>query len=126
AFGLVLIEALSGRTPFPGTTSETVAARLVRNPPLPDGLDQRWRELLSAMTSRDPAHRPAITEVASLLATLARPDEAARDPGPSGPTELAGDRGPAGAALAAPIADGAGAGDPVTEPVSLVHGRTRR
>ena len=57
ALGLVLIECLSGHRAFEGTPAEITAARLQREPPIPDDLNAAWDNLLRAMTSRDPAER---------------------------------------------------------------------
>ncbi|HEX5859806.1 MAG TPA: serine/threonine-protein kinase, partial [Microbacterium sp.] len=66
ALGLVLIEALTGRRAFPQqSTHEAIAARLSMQPVVPGTFGYGWRSLLSAMTSLDPADRPAALEVAS-------------------------------------------------------------
>lgn len=57
SLGLVLIEALGGGRPFPGTGVESVAARLASDPELPDGLSAEWTELLRGMTQREPDAR---------------------------------------------------------------------
>ncbi|MCD9623578.1 serine/threonine-protein kinase [Rhabdothermincola salaria] len=75
SLGLVLLEATTGEPAFEGTTTETMAARLVRSPRIPDELGSRWRWLLSAMTRRDPASRPDASALAGLLTAMA--DEAA-------------------------------------------------
>ncbi|MDP9028726.1 MAG: serine/threonine protein kinase [Actinomycetota bacterium] len=64
SLGLVAIECLSGRAAFPGTASESLIARLTRDPVLPVGLPTEWTALLSAMTARDPALRPSALEAA--------------------------------------------------------------
>ena len=60
ALGLVAIEALTGRIAFPGAPAESAAARLVRGPDLPPGLEHAWRAVLTAMTARDPDDRPSV------------------------------------------------------------------
>jgi serine/threonine protein kinase len=86
SLGLVLLECLTGRREFPGTLAESAAARLSRDPEVPAELDPRWRELLSAMTAREPEQRPAPEIVADRLRHLldqdAWPDDAAN------PTEV--------------------------------------
>ena len=67
ALGLVLLECLTGRTEYTGTTAETVLARLARQPRVPEGLSPEWRVVLTAMTARDPAVRPNATRCADLL-----------------------------------------------------------
>ena len=64
SLGLVLLESLTGTREFTGSLVETVAARLSRDPSIPDGVDDEWRTLLSAMTAQAPADRPSALEVA--------------------------------------------------------------
>jgi len=47
--------------------------RLHRAPEIPAWIDPSWRELLSAMTAREPADRPSAIDVAGRLATLTAP-----------------------------------------------------
>ncbi|MCS5717596.1 serine/threonine protein kinase [Herbiconiux sp. CPCC 205763] len=64
AFGLVLIEALTGERAFPQTgTHEAALARLTRDPVIPGTIGYPWRSLLTAMTSRDPDQRPTALDV---------------------------------------------------------------
>jgi hypothetical protein len=92
ALGLVLLEALTGRRAFDGPLHEALAARLVADPAVPDGLPAPWPALLAAMTARDPAARPDAATVARQLqdGTGGLPPV----PAPAG-----------GAALAAPVPD---------------------
>jgi serine/threonine protein kinase len=91
SLGLVLLECLTGRREFDGNPSEAALARLQRDPEVPDDLGGPWRELLGAMTRRDPADRPTAAEVAQRLGA---PAEIATDveagprstPGPTEPT----------------------------------------
>ncbi|MGN6741774.1 MAG: serine/threonine-protein kinase [Amnibacterium sp.] len=62
SFGLVLIEACTGRVCFPGGATESALARLERDPVLPSGLAADLREMLRRMTARDPAERPTAGE----------------------------------------------------------------
>ena len=64
SLGLVLLESLTGTREFTGSLVETVAARLSRDPSIPDSIDDDWRALLSAMTAQAPADRPNALEVA--------------------------------------------------------------
>ncbi|WP_022881467.1 serine/threonine-protein kinase [Gryllotalpicola ginsengisoli] len=70
SLGLVLIECLTGRRVFPGAAVESAVARLSSDPVPPAGLPAEWRELLAAMTARDPQRRPAAAEVAQVAAAL--------------------------------------------------------
>jgi serine/threonine protein kinase len=67
ALGLVLYESLLGRRPYEGTPMEVAMARLNRAPELPTDMPAAWRHLLTDMTQRDPAARPAAVEVARTL-----------------------------------------------------------
>jgi serine/threonine protein kinase len=57
ALGLLLIEGLTGRHPFPGTRGEVLAVRTVRPPRLPEGLTPADAALLASMTALDPTAR---------------------------------------------------------------------
>jgi tRNA A-37 threonylcarbamoyl transferase component Bud32 len=70
ALGLLLIRAITGQHAFDGPTIETALARLTTDPAVPDHLPSGWRDLLTAMTVRDPARRPTATEVAERLSRL--------------------------------------------------------
>lgn len=67
SLGLVLIEALGGGRPFPGTGVESVAARLASDPVLPDGLALEWVEVLQGMTAREPGARLQTTDASRAL-----------------------------------------------------------
>ena len=67
SLGLVLLEALTGRPEYPGPALEAAAARLSRDPRVPERLGEHWGSLLAAMTARDPGHRPDAGTVARLL-----------------------------------------------------------
>lgn len=71
ALGLVLLECLTGRTEYTGTTTEVALARLARQPRIPDELPSGWRAVLTAMTARDPADRPDADRCAELLRDVA-------------------------------------------------------
>lgn len=65
SLGLVVIEALTGERPFGAMAAqEALAARLGRDPEVPEWLGPQWSVLLSAMTARDPEARPTALEVA--------------------------------------------------------------
>jgi hypothetical protein len=80
ALGLVLLEALTGERPFTGTSVEMAFARLSRAPEIPTTLPRPWRELLVAMTARDPHRRPTAAEVAWRLGGGLVPAAAAPTP----------------------------------------------
>jgi serine/threonine protein kinase len=64
SLGLVAIECATGRPAFSGTASESLIARLTRDPEIPDGLPAPWAALLTEMTARNPAHRPTALDAA--------------------------------------------------------------
>ncbi|WP_162240765.1 serine/threonine-protein kinase [Leifsonia sp. Leaf264] len=65
AFGLLLLECLTGRRAYPGTVIEAMSARASRDPSIPADLPVAWASLLTQMTSRDPALRPTAIDVAA-------------------------------------------------------------
>jgi serine/threonine protein kinase len=67
ALGLVLLECLTGRREYPGSSAESAVARLTRPPHVPAALPDGWPDLLTTMTADDPAHRPPAAEVARRL-----------------------------------------------------------
>jgi tRNA A-37 threonylcarbamoyl transferase component Bud32 len=79
ALALVVLEAITGRTVFPGGVVESALARLDRDPDLPDDLPAEWLTILRAMVRRRPVDRATAAEAAeafrSILATeVARTD----------------------------------------------------
>ncbi|TFD48872.1 serine/threonine protein kinase [Cryobacterium frigoriphilum] len=76
SLGLVLLECLTGERAYPGTAVESAMARLQRQPSVPDSLGAGWVDLLTAMTSRDPADRPTAAEAALTLRALETPGPA--------------------------------------------------
>ncbi len=46
ALGLVLLECLTGKRPFPGSAVESATARLARGPEIDQHLPTAWRTLL--------------------------------------------------------------------------------
>lgn len=77
SLGLVLLEALTGERPFPGSALESVAARLSRDPVVPLELGEHWVTLIAAMTARDPQHRPSAAESGEHLRRIASADQVA-------------------------------------------------
>ncbi|MCJ1701415.1 serine/threonine protein kinase [Rathayibacter festucae] len=67
SLGLVLLEAVSGRRAYTGTTLEISLQRMHHAPVVPDSVPERWRGLLTEMTRLDPAARPSADEVARRL-----------------------------------------------------------
>ena len=67
ALGMVLLECLTGQRAFEGTPMEVAMARLSRGPEIPGWISPGWRTLLTAMTARKPADRPAAVDVAVAL-----------------------------------------------------------
>lgn len=71
SLGLVLLEALTGRRAFEGTGIAAAAARLSRDPEIPDDMASGWSALLTTMTARVAEDRPTAAEVATHLRKLA-------------------------------------------------------
>lgn len=71
SLGLVLIECLTGRPAFSGTTTETAIARLVTPPQVPEDIDPALGALLQRMTRISPEDRPSADEVAAGFAGFA-------------------------------------------------------
>jgi tRNA A-37 threonylcarbamoyl transferase component Bud32 len=74
SLGLVLLECLTGERAFTGTAIESAMARLQRQPRIPTELGQAWHEVLSGMTTRDPAERLTAGDAAVLLRRLVTAD----------------------------------------------------
>jgi eukaryotic-like serine/threonine-protein kinase len=70
ALGLVLAEMLTGTPVFGGPPHEAAMARLAADPDL-TGIVGPWRDLLTAMTAREPDARPSAEQVRDGLAELA-------------------------------------------------------
>jgi serine/threonine protein kinase len=80
SFGLVLLECLTGRRAFEGTGIEAAAARLMRDPVVPEELGAGWTALLTEMTKRQAASRPDAREVAQRLRDILAGRELGADP----------------------------------------------
>ncbi|RIX30452.1 protein kinase domain-containing protein [Amnibacterium setariae] len=74
ALGLVLLECLTGEPAFPGSKTETAAARLERDPHIPASVPGPSRELLRSMTALLPQDRPSLDEVALAFQTASLRD----------------------------------------------------
>lgn len=67
SLGLVLLESLTGQVAFPGDPIQSAVARLIRDPHIPEDMDQGWKTLLTAMTAADPLERPTAREASKAL-----------------------------------------------------------
>lgn len=87
SFGLLLLEALTGRRAFAHTTGiGAIMARLNESPSIPGHLHPEWAALLRAMTAADPALRPSALDVARAVSRM--PAEAFRSaPAPTPPLQ---------------------------------------
>jgi serine/threonine protein kinase len=120
ALGIVLIECLTGQRPFEGSPMEVALARVNRQPDIPSAYGQPWSDLLTAMTSRDPARRPKAPVVADSLRRIASGADLDRTvvfaPGPSTTQVLP----------ATSVATQAGWAQAAAEPVAAGPGRAAR
>jgi hypothetical protein len=136
SLGLLLLEAITGVTAFPGSPIESATARLARDPHVPGTLGYGWKSLLTGMTQRNPAARPTALDVvlraqAMLQGELEEAPTEVDHPlprtGPTGrraavrPPEAA--EGPAPAS--APLADRTARAVPAAAPAPLAPGPTR-
>ena len=67
ALGLVLLEAMTGRTAFPGEVTTSALARLDRDPEIPICVPEPLAALLRRMTAREPQERAGLPEVLGVL-----------------------------------------------------------
>ena len=147
ALGLVVLEALTGTRAYPGDALESAAARLQRDPVVPDELGAEWVALLRAMTAREPGGRPTAADAAlagvALASSIAERAEQVADPAnaPGGVETDATEAQPLATAAMASMTDAARpatddpiatralppvAGEPVAAPPLRTHGRRRR
>jgi serine/threonine protein kinase len=70
SLGLVLLELLTGTKAFPGTAIESLVARTLRSPEVPDAVGPRWSQFLRSLTAMDSRERPTAEEAAALAARL--------------------------------------------------------
>ena len=75
SLGLILLECLTGRREYDGTSLETAMARLNRQPELPPNLPGGWRDLLTGMTARQPSSRLSAAQVVDRLRRIAAGDD---------------------------------------------------
>jgi serine/threonine protein kinase len=71
SLGLVLLEALTGRREYPGTSVESACARLHRSARVPVNLPSRLTDILHRMTAIKPADRPNSVAAARALQAAA-------------------------------------------------------
>jgi serine/threonine protein kinase len=71
SLGLVLLECLTGEVAFPGDPVQTLVARFVSDPAIPETVAKHWRDLIFAMTARAPEERPQLREVILKLRRVA-------------------------------------------------------
>jgi serine/threonine protein kinase len=76
SLGLVLLQSFTRAIEYPGSMVESAMARLSRDPVIPAFLPPHWSDLLTAMTARDPDHRPAGRELVSMLRQVVIADSA--------------------------------------------------
>lgn len=67
ALGLVLLESLTGKREYDGTSLEVAMARLTRPPQIPPALPSGWRAVLAGMLAREPTDRLSASQVADRL-----------------------------------------------------------
>ncbi|HEY0258233.1 MAG TPA: GAF domain-containing serine/threonine-protein kinase [Lacisediminihabitans sp.] len=68
SLGLVLLECFTRTLAFPGATPvDSATARLNHDPDIPADLGDDWRNLIAAMTARDPEDRPTSAELVLAL-----------------------------------------------------------
>ncbi|MEO7429714.1 MAG: serine/threonine-protein kinase [Acidimicrobiales bacterium] len=70
ALGLVLLEAITGRSAFTGVGHEVALARLARDPDVETDVPEAWHPLLREMTARSAEGRPTTAAVADRLMAL--------------------------------------------------------
>ena len=79
SLGLLVLEARTGETAFPGPAVEAASARLVRDPDIPASLGADWVSILRAMTTREPGERPSALDVAVAATALDTSPRAVHD-----------------------------------------------
>lgn len=72
SLGLVVLESVTGERAFPGTAAESMSARLVSDPRVPQSVPPALRSLVVAMTARDASGRPTASRVAELAEAATR------------------------------------------------------
>jgi eukaryotic-like serine/threonine-protein kinase len=113
ALGLLVLEARTGVTAFPGPAAEAASARLARDPEIPASLGDDWVALLRAMTAREPSERPSAIDVAVAATGLDVTPTTTSD-GPT-PTIAFSEVAATPTAVSAPAA-----ADPIADPDTIV------
>jgi eukaryotic-like serine/threonine-protein kinase len=85
SLGLVALEILTGTRPFPGGAVESMLARTLSPPRIPNTVSRRWARLIAAMTALDPADRVTARQALRLLRRVQPPGKPARFRGPTRP-----------------------------------------
>lgn len=116
ALGAVLAYAATGRGPFDAETIPTITYRILSEPPDLTGLEDPLRPLVEECLRKVPEQRPALGDLLTRLATLAREPAAARPapappPAPPGPV-------PSVAAPPEPVQPAPSASQPARAPVA--------
>jgi serine/threonine protein kinase len=95
SLGMVLLECLTGRRVYEGTSAEIIARRLAGPVPLPGDLPVPWKLLLSGMLDHRPEQRLDGAQVASMLTSPAfsvpwtpSPESEAGSSAPTAPLDL--------------------------------------
>jgi serine/threonine protein kinase len=70
SLGLVLLEAYTGRTAFPGGVLESAFARLDADPAIPGDMPAELAAILRGMTARDPKDRPTAQEAVTAFRAI--------------------------------------------------------
>lgn len=70
SLGLVLLQCFTGEVAFPGDVVQSAVARLLNDPVIPERLDPHWRQLLAAMTARQPEDRPTVSDLVATFRSL--------------------------------------------------------
>ncbi|KAL8149701.1 uncharacterized protein LOC141708884 [Apium graveolens] len=74
SFGIVMWELLTGEEPYSSMRSHEIIAGIIKGtlrPETPAWCDPAWRSLMEKCWSTDPANRPAFSEIAKELRTMA-------------------------------------------------------
>ncbi|MCB5179822.1 serine/threonine-protein kinase [Streptomyces antimicrobicus] len=114
ALGSVLVHAATGHGPFDGDHAHAVGFQVVYEEPDLTGLASELRPLVVPCLAKDPADRPTVPDLMTVLA--AGPPAAAASPAsPSSPASTAPDPAPAPASASASASDATPASDPAVD-----------